>query len=804
MRGIILDIRHALRRLIQTPGFAFSAVLTLALGIGATTLVYSVIQSVLLNSLPFRDANRLVVLSEAANGEDFSVAWPNFEDWRMQAHCFEGMAGYALEHFQYFDGEHTILPRAMRASAAFFTLLRAQPIAGRVFTAAEDRAGGPAVVVLGYRFWQNELHGDPAIVGRTLNLSGEPYTVIGIMPPRFQYFYGQSEDFYVSLGQKAADSNFNSRTAHGSMRVLARLAPGASETAARTEMEGIAARLAEQFPETNRGHSVMLSRLTDNYFAGIRSTLWMLQAAVLLVLLVACANVSNLLLAQGADRAREYAIRSAIGAGAYRIFRQCLAESLCLALIAGACGVMLVYLGLPLVLHLAPESIPRLGDTEVGRPVLAFAVGVSVAVAILCAILPAFASLRIRPEQALKTSSALATRGRQFVRTALLTGGVAVTVILTAATGLLIESLQHAMSSEPGFESEHLLSLDIVLSTPKYANKAAATAFFDAALEKMKAVPGVTEAASVFCPPMAGDCWDYFYSVPGRVNPSANDLPLSLFNIADRNYFRAAGIKLIAGRVFSSVDTADSLHVAIVNRTFANRWWATENAVGHTIRYGGRGEAGDLLEIVGVVDDIRQFGLDAAPEPEVFFPASQQRRETMVLMARTAGNPAILASAAEEAVHTVDREVPVRIHPMSAVVTDSLRQRKFVALLFSLFGGIALLLAGLGIFGMAAYFVASRKAEIGLRVALGARPDQVRQWVCLHTLQSAVVGCVSGILLCFALLPVIRNLLYMTSTLNPLVLVGTSLLLIAIALMATWLPARRATLVDPMDALRRE
>src|SRR5580692_4504592 len=226
MRGIILDIRHALRRLIQTPGFAFSAVLTLALGIGATTLVYSVIQSVLLNSLPFRDANRLVVLSEAANGEDFSVAWPNFEDWRMQAHCFEGMAGYALEHFQYFDGEHTILPRAMRASAAFFTLLRAQPIAGRVFTAAEDRAGGPAVVVLGYRFWQNELHGDPAIVGRTLNLSGEPYTVIGIMPPRFQYFYGHPEDFYVSLGQKAADPNFNNRTAHGSIRVLVRLAPG--------------------------------------------------------------------------------------------------------------------------------------------------------------------------------------------------------------------------------------------------------------------------------------------------------------------------------------------------------------------------------------------------------------------------------------------------------------------------------------------------------------------------------------------------------------------------------------------------
>ena len=798
------DFRHALRRFFKSPGFSCSAVLTLALGIGAATLVYSVIQAVLLNSLPFPDSSRLVVLSEAENGQDFSVAWPNLEDWRSQAHSFEGMSGYTLDHFQYFDGSRTILPRAMRVQAAFFPLLRAKPLAGRVFTTTEDRPGGTPVVVLSYHFWQNELHANPAIVGSTLDLSGQAYTVVGIMASGFQFFYGHPEDFYVSLGQEASEPDFNSRTAHGSIRVLGRLAPGVSETAARTEMEGIAGRLAQQFPDSNQGHSVMLSRLTDNYFGSIRSMLWTLQAAVLLVLLVACANVSNLLLAQGADRAREYAIRSAMGAGAYRIFRQCLAESLCLALIAGVCGVGFAYGGLPLVLRLAPDDIPRLGDSEISWPVMAFAVALSVVVAVVCAILPSFASLRIRPEQALKTSSALATRGRQLVRNTLLIGGVAVTIVLTAANGLLIESLRHALSTESGFEPEHLLSLDIVLSDPKYKNTASAVTFFNAAKEKVRAVPGVMEVGSVFCPPMAGDCWDYFYSVPGRIDPSAGDLPVSLFNIADENYFRAAGIKLLGGRFFSTVDTPESQHVAIVNRVFQNQWWPSESAVGHTIRYGGRGEAGDLLEIVGLVDEVKQFGLDAPSAPEVFFPATQQPRDTMVLIARGSGVPGALASAAEQAIHTVDRSVPVRIHPMSAVVIDSLRQRKFVALLFSLFGGIALLLAALGIFSVAAYFVASRKTEIGLRIALGARPDQVSQWVSIYVARSAVVGCAIGVLVSLGVLPTIRSLLYLTSTLDPLVLIGTCVLLIAIASFATWLPARKATVVDPMEALRSE
>src|SRR5579862_4384663 len=804
MHGLLQDLSRSLRRLRRSPGFTFTAVVTLALGIGATTLVYSVIQAVLLNSFPFAHADQLLILAESENGQDFSVAWPNFEDWRAQARSFDGMAGYSLEHFQYFDGRHMILPRAARVSAAFFPILQAQPEQGRVFGEAEDHPGAPPVVVLSHDFWQNEVRGDKNVIGSTIDLSGKAYTVVGVLPPDFRFFYGSPVDFYMPLGTQASDASFNSRTAHNSIRVLARLRAGVTETAARAEMEGIAARLSAQYPDTNRGHSVIVEKLTDQYVSSIRPVLWLLFAAVLLVLLVACANVSNLLLAQGADRAREYAIRNAIGARPYRILRQSLAESLSLALIGGGCGVLLAYLGLPLVLRVAPHNIPRLSEAGIRWPVLAFATVICVFVAAVCAILPAFGGIRVRPEQALKTSAALSTRGRQLVRNSLLIAGVAVTVVLTAGTGLLLQSLGQALSSNPGFEPEHLLSLDLVLSDPKYKNAPSSSAFFNAASEKVRGVVGVQSVGTVFCPPMAGDCWDYFYSIPGRINPNEGDLPISLFNVADTDYFRSAGIQLLAGRTFSSIDTGVSPHVAVVNRTFADKWWPGGRAVGQSVRYGGHGEAGNLLEIVGIVNDVKQFGLDAQPEPEVFFPTSQQPRATMVLMVRAVGDPTALASAAEDAIHSVDHEVPVRIHPMSSVVADTLRERKFVAMLFSIFGGITLFLAGLGIFGVAAYFVVARRTEIGLRVALGARPDQLQRWVAAQSLRNTAIGCAIGVVGSLALLRLMRSLLYAVSPTDPLALVGTCGLMMIVALCGTWLPAHRVTSIDPMEALRNE
>ncbi|MEO8727002.1 MAG: ABC transporter permease, partial [Acidobacteriaceae bacterium] len=444
MRSLLSDVPYALRRLLRSPGFTATAVLTLALGIGANTVVYSVVQAVLLNSFPWPDASRLYVLSgQDRNGQEFSVSWPDYVDLRAQQHSFTDMAADTLEHFEYFDGEHATLPRGLRTTASFFNTVGVQPSMGRAFTAQEDSPGGAPVIVLGHKFWQNQLHGNPAAVGTSLVLSGKPYTVVGIMPPGFQFIFGHPEDFYVPMGPMAADPKFNNHQAHGSIRPLARLRPGVSATAAEAEMRAIAARLEQEYPASEKGHSLAMEQLTAAYYEQSRSTLWLLSMAVGLILLVACANVSNLLIARGAERSREYAIRSAIGAGAWRIFSMSLAESLCLALAGGACAVLLAKLTLPLLLHLAPTDIPRLNQTAVSWPVLAFTFGISAAVAILCGALPALAGMKIGPEQALKTSNLLASggRGRNRLRSALLIAGVALTVALTAGAGLLVRSL---------------------------------------------------------------------------------------------------------------------------------------------------------------------------------------------------------------------------------------------------------------------------------------------------------------------------------------------------------------------------
>lgn len=804
--SIIQDHRYSLRRLRNSPGFTATAVLTLALGMGATTAMYSVIQAVLLNSLPFAHPEQLLIFRESEKSHEMSVAWPNFEDLRAQQHSFEGLAAFNSKQFQYFNGEQTTLPSAAEVTAKFFPLLGAKAEMGRVFTPSEDKPGAAAVVVLGHRFWQNELHADPNAVGKFINLSGKPYEIVGVMPAQFHYFFGRPEDFYVPLGPEAADPDFNNRTAHGSISILARPKPGVSATVARTELEGIAARLAAEYPATNGGHSVIMRTLLDQYFKQIRSVLWLLMAAVAIVLLVGCANVSNLLLARGADREREYAIRSALGASSFRIFQQSLGESLWLALLAAACGVGIASLSLPFLLRLGPQNIPRLNETAIDWPVLAFTFAVTLAISLACGVLPGWAALQVAPEQALRSysSTSYAGRGRQRVRSSLLVAGVAITVVLSAGTGLLLQSLRHTLAVDPGFRSDHLLSLGVVLTADKYEKAQTREAFFLAAKEKLRALPGVTDVSDVCSPPLAGECGDYFYTIPGRTDPNDASLPDANFNYADESYFRVAGIRLISGRPFLTTDTESSPHVAIVNESFARKWWPNGDAVGHTVLFGGRGEKGDLLQIVGVVEDVKQYGLDAEVDPEAFFPETQHQPKAMVLMLRTSGEPESVAAAAQNAIQSVDKELPVRIHPMSYYVAQSLRQRQFLTLLLSIFAGLAIVLAAMGIFGVAAYAVASRKAEIAVRIALGAEPGNVKRWISLQMVRRVALGCAIGIAGSLLSTSVLRKLLYGVSPTDPLVLASTCALLILVALLATWIPARRAASIEPMQALRSE
>jgi len=803
---LIQDLRYSLRRLNKSPGFTATAVLTLALGMGATTAVYSVIHAVLLNRLPFPHPEQLLVFRESENAQEMSVAWPNFADWRAQQHSLDGLAAFQSRHFDFFDGTHTTLTRGAQVTADFFSLLGAKAEMGRVFGEPEDQPGATPVVVVGHKFWQNQLHRDAAIVGKAVNLNGKLYTVVGVLPAGFQFFFGRSEDFYVPLGTEAADPAFNRRTAHGSISVLARPKAGITRMGARTELEGIAARLAAEYPATNQGHSILMTRLVDRYFREIRPVLWLLMAAVAIVLLVGCANVTNLLLTRGADREREFAIRSALGASRSRIFQQSLGESLWLALFAGLCGLGLAYFSLPLLLRLGPGGIPRLDQTSIEWPVLVFASVLSLGVSLFCGALPGWTTLRVAPEQALRSHSAAsyAGRGRQRLRSWLLVSGVAITLVLASLTGLLVRSLRRTLAVDPGFEPRHLLALDIILSGEKYKPQPAIESFFSAAKEKLRALPGVTEVGGVCTPPLAGECGDYFYTIPGRTDPNDASLPDANYNIADENYFRTARIRLIAGRTFLSTDAISSPHVAIVNQSFARKWWPNGDAVGQTVRFGGRGEAGDLLEIVGVVEDTKQDGLDAEISPEIFFPESQRSQGAMVLLARTSEDPGLLAASAEHAIESMDPGVPVRIHSMSYYVAQSLRQRQFLTLLLSIFAAMAMFLAGMGVFGVAAYAVASRKAEIAVRLALGAPPNQVKSWITAQIVRRVALGCAIGLVVSLLSARLVRNLLYAVSPTDPSVLGITCSLLIAIAVVASWIPARRAAAIDPIETLRAE
>jgi putative ABC transport system permease protein len=804
--GIIQDLRYALRHLHKAPGFTITAVLTLALGMGATTAMYSVIQAVLLNSLPIPDAARVYIVRESTKSGPMSVAWPNFQDWRAQQHSFEPLAAFSGKGFQFFDGVRTTVIGGLEVTPEFFSVTRAHPEMGRFFTTAEDRPGAPSIAVLNYKFWKSELHGDSKVIGSPINLSGKLYTVVGITAPGFHFWMNQPESVYLPIGPETTNREFNSRTGHGSMQVLARPLPGVSEAAARAELETIAARLAAQYPATNGGHSVRLYRVDEWYLKQIAPALWLLMGAVGIVLLVGCANVINLLLTRGADREREYAIRSALGANGYRIFRQSIAESLWLALLAGACGVFIAYISLPILVRLGPQDIPRLNETTLRWTVLAFSFAVTAVVALVCGALPGWATLQIAPEQALRTysSSSYAGRGRQLVRSSLLVAGVAVTVILSAATGLMLQSLRRTLAVDPGFRPDHLLTLRVVLTGEKYKSPEANLAFLAQAEEKLHAVPGITDVGAACAAPLLAECGDYWYTIPGRTDPNDPSLPGAYINVADENYFRAAGIRLISGRGFLPTDTRSSPHVAVINEVFARKWWPAGDAVGHVVRMGGRGEKGDFLQIVGVVEDAKQWGLDTDVDAEIYYPATQHQAGQMYLLARTAGDPQNLAAEAEKAAQSVDKEVPVTVHPMSYHIAQTLRERQFLTLLLSIFAGLAIFLAALGVFGVAAYAVASRRAEIAVRMALGAQPQLVKRWISLHVVRRVALGCVLGLIGSLLTVKLVRGLLYGVSPTDPLVLGATCALLLIVALLAAWIPARRAAAIDPMQTLRAE
>lgn len=798
---VVKDLRYGLRGIRRSPGFSLVVALTLALGIGANTAIFSVVNAVLLRPLPYPAAERLVWLGESdPKAEGISVTWVNYQHWRQENHSFEDMAGFRTAHLALTGRGDPLFTRAGVVTYGFFGLLGAHPVLGRGFSAVDDQPGAAATVLLDYQFWTSKLGADPGVVGQTLALDGKPYQVIGVMPPGFRFFE-RGVDYYLPLHR--FEGAVADRSRHGSMRLLARLKPGVTLAAATADLDLIMQRLGQSDPGPEAQHRADGEFLTEATTGPVRARLLILLAAAGLVLIIACSNVASLVLARSTARAREIAIRAAIGAGRARLLRQLLTENLLLASMGGAVGGLLALWGARVLVAMGPRAIPRLAETTFDWRVLLFAAGITVLTGVFTGIAPIFSAGRKDLVSALKDGSrGVAGRGGQRSRSALVVAEVAITLVLAFAAGLLLRNLMAATTADPGYVPEHVLALELALPSRSYKSPPAVAGFYDRLEQDLHGLPGVTAVGAVSCPPSVGDCGDWFYSILDLPAPQPSEVPIALFNTADRDYFGTMRIPVREGRAFNDSDRAAAPLVAMVNETFARKWWPRATAVGHRIKFGGPYREGPVYEIVGVAGDVSQMGLGTEPYPEVYLPFSQSPNQAMVVMVRAGGDVSLLAPAVRRRVSSIDRNLPVEsLRPFEQTVAASLAQRQFSALLLGLFAGLAMVLAAVGIYGLLNYWVRVREDEIAIRMALGAPRPAILRWASWQALRLSLLGVAIGLAGGWAASRWLQNLVFGVSGSGFTTLAGASAAVIGMALLAAAIPAWRATQVDAVDRL---
>jgi predicted permease len=802
LEAVLRDLRHGLRGIRGNPGFSLIVVLTLALGIGANTAIFSVVHAVLLRPLPYPAAERLVWLGESTReAEDISVTWLNYVHWRRQSRSFDELAGFDTLHLTLTGRGEPLLTRGAAVTSGFWRLVGMRPAGGRLFDAADDRPGAPGTVVLSPRFWNERLGADPAAVGSTLDLDGKPYLVVGVAARDLPLFR-KPIDYYLPLGRLRGATLDRGR--HGSMRVLGRLRPGVTPAAAQADLDLILRRLAREDPGPEDSHRSFAAPLAPYMTRGVRSTLLALMSAVGLVLLIACANAAGLVLARGTTRTREMAIRTAIGAGRTHLLRQLLTENLLLAALGGSAGILLARWGLRLLIGMGPHEIPRLAETQLDSQVLLFAAALTCLTGLVVGLAPLWTAGRLDLLAALKdgSRSAMGARRGQTLRNALVVSEIALTLALAFATGLVLRSLIAAQTLDPGFRPEGLLALELVLPSSRYERPGAAHAFYRRLEQEVRSLPGVAAVAAVNCPPSAGDCKDWFYSVLDRPAPPPGEVPVALVNMADPGYFRALGIPLREGRAFTDADRAGAPPVAIVNQVFARTWWPGAPAVGRQIKYGGPYLEGPRCEIVGVAGDVSQLGLDARPLPEIYLPFAQADSLARVLMIRTAGDPGELAPAVRRRVAALDRSLPIEsLRPLPQWLSATLERRRFSTLLLALFAVLAMTLAGVGVYGLLSYWVNASEESIAIRLALGASRGTILRWVGGRGLGLAAAGVAIGAAASWPAAHWIESLLFGVSARSPLTMAAAVLAVVGVASLAAMAPARRATRVDPVRRL---
>ena len=801
MTTLVQDLRYALRMLLKNPAFAFVAIIALALGIGANTAIFSVVNTVLLRSLPYDDPDRLMILRENKLPQfpEFAVSPGNFLAYQSQSSTFEKLAAIngAAYNLVAGDADPERL-RGARVSASLFEILRATPMEGRTFMDEEDQPGRENVVILSSGLWKRRFGSDPNIIGQSITLSTISFTVIGIMPSTFQ-FPNRDTELWTPIA-------FTARQAqqYGShyLSIIGRLKQDVTPQQADVELKSIAARLAEEHPGTNAGWSLNIFPMQEYEVRDVKSGLIFLLGAVALVLLIACANVANLLLARSTARQKEMAIRSALGASRWRVVRQLLTESVLLALVGGVVGLLLAYWGMESLLALAPEDLPRIKDVALDGRVLGFTLVVTLMTGVIFGLAPALQASSPNLNETLKEAGRGTTSGRHRVRNSLVILEVALALMLLICSGLMIRSFILLQRVNPGFNPNNALALNIGLPGRKYPNSENHLSFFTQLLERTSALPGVIAVGGSQSLPIQDDFLVGF-NIQGRPPVPPGEGKSTNYYAVTPDYFKAMGIPLLRGRLFTDRDNNKAPSVAIINETMVNQYFPDEDPIGKSIHVTQGPEK--FREIVGIVGDVKQYGL-ARPSPlQTYEPYLQMPFSNMTLVVRTENSPESFSGAIRSEVLAIDKEQPIsRIRTLDQIISGSVQQQRFLMLLLGVFAAVALILAAVGLYGVMNYAVTQRTHEIGIRMALGASGGNVLRLIVGHGMMLALIGVAIGLAGAFAVTRLMATLLFSISTTDPLTFAGISVLLTGVALVACLAPARRAIKVDPMLALRHE
>ena len=816
MEFIWQDMRYGARMLLKSPGFTVVAVLTLALGIGANTAIFSVVNFVLLRPLEYANPDQLVMVWERNTKKGWNespTSFADFVDFRDNAKSVE-LVAFTDTNFNLTGGDQPERVAGLRVSANLFSLLGVNPARGRWFAPGEDKPGAGHVLILSYGLWQRSFGGNSNLVNQTVQLNGQSYTVVGVMPPTFKFPPAFSAtttseelisnaDLWVPLTTDDVPLIRNIRN----LKMIGRLKAGVAPQQAQAEINSIASRLAREYPDVNAGLESVVIPLHEQIVGDVREALLILLGAVVLVLLIACANIANLLLSKATARHKEIAIRTALGANRGRLLRQLLTESTLLGLLGGVFGFLVAYAGSKTLVSFGSFSIPQLTDFSFDMKVPLFTLAISLLTSLIFGLAPAIDASKPNLNEALKeggrSSSGGATRAR--LRNALVITEVALAVVLVTASGLMLRSFVRLQGTSSGLNPHNLITLELELPDVRYHAAQQQTLFQQQLLQRVGSLPGVQNAATVDNLPFSGNAFNTSFTIEGRPTGPTTETPRAYYRVISPDYFPAIGIELHKGNQFTDRDTAEQPGVAIVNETAAQRYWPGVDPLGKRIKRGRPESKNPWLTVIGIVSGSRQLSLKEGSQPEIYVPYLQNPGLTFTLVARTASDPRSLTGALRKEVLSADREIPaVNIKLMEELISNSVAKERFYVLLLAVFAALALILAAVGVYGVMSYSVTLRTRDIGIRMALGARPADIFKHIVGQALLLGLIGLGVGIVLAIASTRVMSSLLYGINATDPLTLAITSLVLLAVALLASYLPARRATRVDPLVTLRYE